>query len=144
MMNRLQVSGHTGKKHVRSSGHNTGKAQLVYNTMQRALEIIEERTKENPIAVVVGAIENAAPREEVIAIEYGGARYPKAVEMSPSRRVDFALRQLVTAAATKSFDSKKAIEVALADEIVNAYKLSNQSVAISKKNEIERQADSSR
>lgn len=144
MMNKLQVSGHTSKKHIRSSGHNTGKANIAYNAMFKALEIVEEKTSENPIAVTVSAIENAAPREEVIAIEMGGARYPKAVEMAPQRRVDYAIRQIMIAAATKAFNSRKQIETAIADEIINAYKLSSQSTAISKKNEMERQADSSR
>ena len=44
----------------------------------------------------------------------------------------------------KSSNSKKSIEAALADEIINAYKMSNNSAAISKKLEVERQADSSR
>ena len=144
LMNKLQVSGHSTKKHLRSSGHNTGKAQRIYNQMKKCLEMVEERTKENPIKVTVSAIEHAAPREEIITIEYGGARYPKAVEMAPQRRVDFAMRQIVNAAATKAFGSKKAIEETLADEIVNAYRMSNQSSSIMKKLEMERQSDSSR
>ena len=44
----------------------------------------------------------------------------------------------------KSFNSKKSIENCLAEEIINAYKLSSNSNAISKKLEVERQADSSR
>jgi len=143
-MNHLMVTGHTGKKHTRSSGHNSGKGNLSYNTMLNCLNIIEQKTKENPIAVLVAAIENAAPREEIITIEYGGARYPKAVEMAPSRRVDYAIRQMIISAATKSFSSKKDIETALADELLAASKMSNQSSAISKKFEMERQADSSR
>ena len=90
------------------------------------------------------ALENAAQREEIITIEYGGARYPKAVECSPQRRIDIALRQMTQGAYQKSFNSKKSIENCLAEEIINAYRLSSASNAIAKKFEVERQADSSR
>ena len=93
---------------------------------------------------MVKAVENAAPREEIITIEYGGARYPKAVECAPQRRVDLVLRNITQGSYAKSFGTKKPIENCLADEIISAYKLSNDSFAISKKLEVERQADSSR
>lgn len=144
LMNKIQNSGHKGKKHFKSSGKNTGKSHTVYNIMEKTLEIIEQRTKQNPIAVLVKAVENAAPREEIIMIEYGGAHYPKPVECAPQRRIDFTLRLFSQGAYQKSFNTKKTIESALADEIINAYNSSQQSVAIAKKHEMERQADSSR
>ena len=144
LMNKIQNSGHKGKKHFKSSGRNTGKSHNAFNIMEKTLEIIEKRTKHNPIEVLVKAIENAAPREEIIMIEYGGAHYPKPVECAPQRRVDTTIRLFTQGAYQKSFNSKKAIEETLADEIVNAYNKSSQSMAISKKHEMERQADSSR
>jgi small subunit ribosomal protein S7 len=144
LINKLMIPGHKGKKHLRSSGHITGKSFNAQAIMEEAFEIIEEKTKKNPIEVYVKAIENAAPREEVVSIEYGGARYPKAVEVSPQRRVDLALRYMVQGAYAKSFNTKKGIAQAVADEILGAYNLSPTSNSISKKNELERQADSSR
>ena len=144
LLNKIMVPGHKGKKHWRSSGHCTGKAGASYETMRKVLELIEQRTKENPIKVLVKAIENASPREEIVTIEYGGARYAKAVECAPQRRIDIALRYMVQGAYGKCFNSKKKLVEALADEIVNAYKLSQNSNAIQKKLEVERQADSSR
>ena len=94
--------------------------------------------------MVVKAIENAAPREEVIAIEYGGARYPKAVDIAPQRRVDLALRAIAQGAYLKSFNKKMTVEDALADELVAAYQSSGKSNAISKKRDSERQAQSSK
>ncbi len=143
-MNKIMVSGHRAKKHKISSGHNAGKAQLISKIMIRTLELVENKTKNNPLQVLVSAIENAAPREEIIAIEYGGARYPKAVETAPQRRIDLAIRFMTQGASQKAFRSKKSIEVALADEILAAYSFSANSSAIAKKNELERQADSSR
>lgn len=144
LMNKLMVPGHKGKKHYRSSGHVTGKSNLVYDLVESALTIVEQRTKKNPIAVLVKAIENAAPREEIVSIEYGGARYPKAVDCAPQRRVDIVLRYFVQGAYDKSFAKKTSAEKALADEIIAAYNLDPKSLAISKKGEVERQCDSSR
>ncbi|MDO8642687.1 MAG: 30S ribosomal protein S7 [Candidatus Woesearchaeota archaeon] len=143
-MNKLTVSGHKSKKHFKSSGRLTGKYATASNLMKHTLEKVEQRTGKNPIEVLVKAIENAAPREETITIEYGGARYPKAVECSPQRRVDFALRIFAQGSFHRSFNTKKSMVDSLTDEIVNAYNMSGQSIAITKKLELERQADSSR
>ncbi|MBU0979929.1 MAG: 30S ribosomal protein S7 [Nanoarchaeota archaeon] len=143
-MNKIMVPGHKGKKHVKSSYHITGKGQTVYKIMEKTLSQVEAKTKLNPIKVLVKAIENAAPREEIISIEYGGARYPKALECAPQRRVDIAIRYMTQGGYQKSFNSKKPIESCLSEEIINAYNLSSGSAAISKKQELERQSDASR
>ena len=144
LMNKIMIPGHKSKKHFKTSYTMTGKANTAYNVVEKTFSIIEARTKENPIKIFVRALENAAPREEIITIEYGGARYPKSVECAPQRRVDLALRYMTQGAYHKAFNKKKSIEDSLAEEIIAAYNLTNDSHAISKKLEIERQADSSR
>lgn len=144
LMNKMMVPGHRGKKHKITSYKLTGKGVKVYNIVKKAFEIIEKETKLNPIQVFVVALENAAPREEVTSIEYGGARYSKAVEVSPLRRIDYALRLMTQGAYSKAFNSKKSIERTLAEEIMAAYKMDQASSAVAKKLELERQADSSR
>lgn len=144
LINKLMDPGHKGKKHKISSGHCTGKSITNYNIVKNAFIIIEQKLKLNPIAVFVKALENAAPREEIVTIEYGGARYPKAVEIAPQRRIDLALRYMIQGSYHKSFNKKKNMANALADEIINAFQMNQQSEAISKKLELERQADSSR
>jgi|SRR3989344_4652827 len=144
LVNKLMVVGHRAKKHKYSSGHNTGKSQNCMKLVEEAFTIIEEKTKLNPIQVFVMALENAATREEIIAIEYGGARYPKAVECAPQRRIDLVLRYMTQSTYQKSVGSKKKAAVSLSDEILNAYANNNQSAAVAKKIEMERQADSSR
>ncbi|HLD05542.1 MAG TPA: 30S ribosomal protein S7 [Candidatus Nanoarchaeia archaeon] len=144
LINRIMVPGHKGKKHFKSSGRCTGKAMSAYNLVQKAFEIIEQKLKKNPIEVFVKALENAAPREEIVTIEYGGARYPKAVEMAPQRRIDIVIKLMIQGSYQKSFNHKKKAHECLADEIINAYQVSQDSTAIAKKLELERQADSSR
>ncbi len=143
-MNKLMVPGHKSRKHFKTSNLTTGKSNTVYHLMKDAFVIIEQRTKQNPVKVFVQALVNAAPREEVITIEYGGAKYPKAVECSPQRRLDVAMRQMVQGAYQRKFNAKKGAVNALAEEIIAAYQLSPNSAAIAKKLELERQADSSR
>ena len=144
LMNRLAVAGHRGKKHKIILGSSTGKYTRNMNIIFKALKMVEQRTKKNPIAVLVKAIEKAAPRDEITVIEYGGARYPQAVDVSPIRRVNLALKNLIHGASDKAFGKKKTITQALAEEIVLAYENNGDSFAIRKRNESEKQADSAR
>ena len=144
LMNKLMIAGHKGKKHTITSYTLTGKAMNAFKLVQQVFEIIEQKTKQNPIKVLVEAVENAAPREEIVSIEYGGARYPKAVDCSPQRRIDLSLRYFVQGSMAKSFNNKKTFAEALAEEITHAFSRSPSSQAISKKLELERQAESSR
>lgn len=144
LINKLMTPGHKGKKHFKTSGRCTGKATTAYKIIVDTFKLLESRMTKNPIEVFIKALENAAPREEITTIEYGGARYPQAVECAPQRRVDLALRFMVQGSYWKSFGKKTKIEEALSDEIIKAYQFSNQSNAIAKKLELERQADASR
>ena len=139
-MNRLQVCGHKGKKHRISTGHNTGKANTITNIVIDVFEQIEKKTKQNPINVFVKAIENAAPREEVITIERSGARYAQAVDIAPQRRVDLVLRYICQGSAHKAFNSSKSLANCLVDDIMDCYEQSGASMAMSKRNEIEKMA----
>lgn len=143
LIGRMMVPGHLGKKHKFTSYRASGKYYKNLKILIKAFEIIEKETKENPIKVLVKAIENAAPREEITTIEMGGARYPKAVDISPLRRVDLAIKHIVWGAFHKSRNKGKMYE-ALAKEIIAAYKNSLDSFAIQKKLELERLAASSR
>jgi len=144
LMGKLMVPGHKGKKHKITSFRNTGKGVKVYNIVFNTFNIIEAQLKKNPIEVFVKAVENAAPREEVTTIEYGGAKYAQAVEVAPQRRIDLTLRFMAQGAYQKNYAKKGKIEQALADEIMKAYKEDQGSNAIFKKLELERQADASR
>ncbi len=125
-------------------GRNMGKKHLAYNIVKQAFEIIYLRTGMNPIQVLIRAIENAAPREDVTRIMYGGITYFVAVDISPQRRVDVALKHLTEGARMCAFNNPKPIEECLADEIIAAANNDSRSYAIRKKEEIERIALSSR
>lgn len=144
LANLVGVPGHRGKKHRKMTNWASGKYSKNMSVVLRALQYVEEKTKLNPVQVLVKAIENSAPRDEVTVVEYGGARYPQAVDMSPLRRVSVALRNILHGAADKAFNKKKKIYQTLAEEIILASQASNESFAVGKKNEAEKQADSAR
>jgi len=142
--NLIGISGHRGKKHVIQTGWKAGKYSQNMRIVLNCLKIIEEKTKQNPVQVLVTALENAAPRDGITVIEYGGARYPQAVDLSPVRRVTMTLRTIVQGSYDKSFNKKPKIEQTLADEIIKAYNKEADSYAMQKKNDSEKQADSAR
>ncbi len=144
LMNKLALTGHRNKKHKIEVGHSTGKYSKNMNMVIEAFKLIEKKTQKNPVEVLVRAIEKASPRDETTIIEYGGARYPQAVDVSPIRRVNLALKNMVHGASDKAFGKKKKLSQALAEEILLAYEENGESVAIRKRKEAEAQADSAR
>jgi len=119
--NLVAVPGHRGKKHKIQTSQKTGKYSQNMRIVLDTLKIIEEKTKQNPVQVLVTAIENAAPRDGITVIEYGGARYPQAVDISPLRRVTMTLRVIIQGSYDKAFNKKTKISRALADEIIKTY-----------------------
>lgn len=142
--NRVAVPGHAGKKHKIITSWSSGKYSKNMNTVLKALEIIEQKTKQNPLQVVVDAIERGSPRDEITVIEQGGARYPQSVDSSPMRRVDLAIRWIVQGSYQRCFGKKKKMSESLAEEIIKASQGNMESYSVSKKNEAEKQADSAR
>ncbi len=142
--NRISVPGHIGKKHKIITSWSSGKYNKNMKTMMKALELIEKRTKKNPVQVLVSALENGSPRDEITVIEHAGARYPQAVDTSPMRRIDLAIRWIVQGAYNKSFGKRKKMIESLADEIIKASEGNMESYAVMRKNEAEKQADSAR
>jgi len=144
LVNLLQVPGSRGKKHRIVTFWITGKKARCTRIVIDALMLIEKQTKENPLKVFVRAIENGAPMDGVTSIEYGGAKYPQAVDISPRKRLNMVLRYIINGAYDKAFNKKMNITEALAKEIILAAEKSGESNAISKKNESEKQADAAR
>ena len=141
---RVGVPGHVGKKHKIITNWAPGKYSKNMRSVLTALEIVAKRTGKNPVQVLVTAIENGSPRDEITVIEHAGARYPQAVDCSPMRRINLALRWMTQGAYQKAFGKKSKIAETLAKEIVSASEGNMESYAFGKKNESEKQADSAR
>ncbi len=125
-------------------GKNAGKKARVINTLKNTFEIVQLRTGKNPIEVLTRAIENSAPCEDTTRITYGGVAYHMAVDISPQRRVDVALRLLAEGARKATFGNSLSFEECIAGELVLAANNDVKSYAVSKRNEIERVAMASR
>ena len=122
----------------------TGKKAKTIGVVRDAFEIVAKKTNRNPVQVLVEALENAAPREEITRLQFGGISVPKAVDVSPARRLDIALRNLARGTVDASFKNKKSAEECLADELILASKGDMNSFSVAKKEELERVAQSAR
>jgi small subunit ribosomal protein S7 len=125
-------------------GKNAGKKAKATNIVKEAFEIIYLRTNKNPIDVLVKAVENASPCEDTTRVSYGGVVYHLSVDVAPQRRIDLAIRHITSGARASSANNPRSIQETLADELVLAANKDIKSVAIAKRNEIERVAQSSR
>lgn len=130
--------------HMMRTEEFTGKKMKCYNAVKDAMDIIHERTEENPVQILVNAIENSAPREETTQITYGGISVPKAVDVSPCRRISLALSNITKGAVKASYKNKKGISTCLAEEFIMASRGDRNSFGVSKKEETERMAASAR
>lgn len=121
-----------------------GKKERMIKAVKIAFEMIHLQTGENPIQVLVDAIQNAAPREEVTRITYGGMAQLQSVDVAPMRRVDIALRNIVEGVYKKSFNNILSAEEILSKELIDAANNNPSSYSVSKMQEIERIALSAR
>ncbi len=144
LSNRMGVPGHAGKKHKIITGWASGKYNKNMATMMKALDVIAQKTQKNPLQVVADAIVNGSPRDEITVIEQAGARYPQAVDCSPLRRIDLAIRWIVQGSYQRCFGKKKKMAESLAEEIIKASQANMESYSVNKRNESEKQADSAR
>ena len=148
LINKVMRSGATKKKvagrFTRRHGGYTGKKHKAYKTVRQAFDIINEKTQENPIQILIRAIEHSAPREEVTTLTYGGVSYHQSVDIAPQRRLDIALKNIALGASAKTFKSKTSYPDALAEEIILASNADVKGFAVNKKEEIERIAKSAR
>ncbi|KAG2377635.1 hypothetical protein C9374_009151 [Naegleria lovaniensis] len=125
-------------------GRNNGKKLLAVRVVKHAFELIHIMTKENPIQVLVDAVQNGGPREDSTRIGTAGVVRRQAVDVSPLRRVNVAIYLITQGAREASFRTIKSLAECLADEIINCAKLSPNSYAVKKKDEVERVSKANR
>ncbi len=125
-------------------GSSGGEKARITNSVRTSFKIINLKTGRNPIEVLVRAVENSAPNEDTTRIGYGGVVYRLAVDISPQRRIDLALRFLIRGIKESTFSNRRTLEENIADQLVAAANNDNSSFAIRRKQEIERVALSSR
>lgn len=116
-----------------------GKKSTAQRIVYRALDVVAERTKEDPMKVFYAALDNARPRMAVKPRRIGGATYQVPLEVTKERGISIALRWM------KDFSQKKKgkpMEGKLADEILSAYK--QEGSVIKKREDTHKMAEANR
>ncbi len=116
-----------------------GKARVAERLVYGSLEILKEKTKEDPVAVLKKAIENAKPMVEVKSRRVGGATYQVPIEIRDSRREALATRWIIGAARGRA---GKAMADKLAQEFTDAF--NNQGTAVKKKEDTHKMAEANK
>ncbi len=147
LANKLMRGG-TGEKLsgrlIRTHGKLQGKKTKVLRAIEKAFDDIAKKTGKNPIQVLVDALQNVAPREDITRVRFGGVAYQVAVDISAQRRLDLALHNLALAAILASFAKKDTLADSLCSEILLSAQNDPNSYSLKRKNEIERMAKSAR
>ena len=143
-INKLYVPGHKGKKHKTTSGECVGNSATLYSAVKSAFEIIEQKTKKNPVQVLVTAIENAAAYEEVAAYRLGGIMARKSVVVSPQRRLDLSLRIITQTIYRAGFNKKGSLQEIIARELIAMSNNDMKSPAIMERTRLEKEAEGAR
>jgi len=135
---------HFGKKYAKNTGKMTGKKTKALNTIKVAFDIIALKTGQNPVEVLVRAIEFSAPNEDTTRIVYGGTVYHVSVDVAPIRRVDMALKFIGDSIRDATFSNPKPIEEHMAEQLILAAANDPNAPSVKKKHELERIAQASR
>ncbi len=116
-----------------------GKKSVAEKIFYRAMEIVGERTRRNPLEVFHQALKNVMPVLEVRPRRVGGATYQVPMEVRPERRISLGIRWLVTSARKRG--GRTMIEK-LAAEILDA--ANNQGAAVKKREDTHRMAEANK
>ena len=116
-----------------------GKKSVAENIVYGALEIIEGKTKQNPIAVFEQALDNVMPTIEVRSRRVGGATYQVPVEVRTDRSRALAIRWLITAARGRN---EPTMTGRLSGELMDA--ANNRGSAVKKREDTHKMADANR
>jgi len=116
-----------------------GKKNLAFEIFYKAIDIVEEKTKENGLEVWKKALENVTPSVEVKSKRVGGTTLPVPEEIKPGRKQSVGMKNLISFARKRH---EQTMADKLAQEIMAAYK--NEGAAFKKKEEIHRMAEANK
>ena len=116
-----------------------GKKSTAERIVYGAFDVIENKTRENPIEVFHAALENVMPQVEVRSRRVGGATYQVPVEVRTDRRQALAIRWLITAARNRN---ETTMVDRLSGEMLDA--ANNRGTAVKKREDTHRMAEANR
>jgi small subunit ribosomal protein S7 len=116
-----------------------GKKSVAERIVYGAFDVVEDKTRENPIEVFHAALENVMPQVEVRSRRVGGATYQVPVEVRADRRQALAIRWLISAARNRN---ETTMVDRLSGELLDA--ANNRGTAVKKREDTHRMADANR
>jgi small subunit ribosomal protein S7 len=116
-----------------------GKKAVAEKIVYGALDVIAQRSKQDPVEIFNQALENIRPMVEVKSRRVGGATYQVPVEVRPSRQNALAMRWMVDAARKRG---GKSMGVKLADEVLDA--VEKRGSAFKKREDVHRMAEANK
>ncbi len=116
-----------------------GKKSVAESIVYGALDRVQERAKQEPVAMFHQALDNVAPHLEVRSRRVGGATYQVPVDVRPERRQALAIRWLIAAARKRN---ETTMIERLSGELMDA--ANNRGSAVKKREDTHKMADANR
>ena len=116
-----------------------GKKSVAETIVYGALDQVQAKTKQEPVAVFHQALDNVAPHVEVRSRRVGGATYQVPVDVRPERRQALAIRWLITAARNRN---ETTMVDRLSGELMDA--ANNRGTAVKKREDTHKMAEANR
>ena len=116
-----------------------GKKSVAESIIHKAFDLVEERSKEEPLKVFKKAVDNVRPLLEVRSRRVGGATYQVPMEVRPERKLALALRWMVSYARGRG---GKTMYEKLAAEILDASQ--RKGGAVKKREDVHRMAEANK
>jgi small subunit ribosomal protein S7 len=116
-----------------------GKKTVAERILYQALEMVRQRTQDDPMKVFKKAVENVKPSVEVKSRRVGGSNYQVPVEVRPSRKLALSMRWIIQSAEKRG---EKTMRQKLAGELLDAAE--NRGGAIKKKEDTHRMAEANK
>ena len=116
-----------------------GEKAVAYKVFYNALDLIEERTKENSLEIWRKAVQNVSPAVEVRSRRIGGANFQVPSEVRPERRQSLGIKWIISFARQRN---GKSMEDKLANELIAASK--GEGGAFKKREDVHRMAEANK
>ena len=116
-----------------------GKKSISYGIFYDALEIVEERTKEDGLETWKKALSNIMPSVEVKSRRVGGATFQVPIEVRPERKTSLGIKWMISYARGRN---EKTMKERLAGEIIAASK--GEGASVKKKDDTHRMAEANK
>lgn len=94
-----------------------GKKSLAQKILYQSFDIVEQRTKDDPLTLFQKALNNVKPVVEVKSRRVGGSTYQVPTEVRPSRSQALGIRWLISFARARG---EKSMAAKLAGELIDA------------------------